>query len=86
MISLQKSVSKLLRRSIIYLDKLKGSITESEYDRFYTTLKDKLADINSQLNQPQESEDNYYITAKYILDLVNRAHDLFTSSEVKDSL
>ena len=32
----------------------------------------------------QEAEDNYYITAKYILDLANRAYDLFLSSELDE--
>lgn len=32
----------------------------------------------------QEAEDNYYITAKYILDLASRAYDLFVSSEVEE--
>lgn len=32
----------------------------------------------------QEAEDNYYITAKYLLELANRAYDLFVSSEVTE--
>lgn len=32
----------------------------------------------------QNAEDNYYITAKYVLDLANRAYDLFKSSEVEE--
>ena len=36
------------------------------------------------LSQLQEAEDNYYITAKYILDLSSRAYDLFVSSEVEE--
>lgn len=32
----------------------------------------------------QEAEDNYYITAKYLLDLANRAYELFKSSEVEE--
>ncbi len=70
----------------LYLDKLTGRITESEYDRFYTSLRDQLTDLNIQLSQLQEAEDNYNITAKYVLDLANRAHDLFESSEVFDVL
>ena len=29
----------------LYMDKLKGRITESEYDRYYTTFRDQLTDI-----------------------------------------
>jgi len=32
----------------------------------------------------QEVEDNYYITAKYLLELANRAYELFESSEVEE--
>ena len=32
----------------------------------------------------QEAEDNYYITAKYLLELANRAYGLFISSEVEE--
>ncbi len=53
----------------LYFDKLQGRITESEYDRFYQTLRDKLEDINIRLDQLQEADDNYYITSKYVLDL-----------------
>jgi hypothetical protein len=41
-------------------------------------------DINVCLDQLQEAEDNYYLTAKYVLELVNRAYDLFISSEVEE--
>jgi len=32
----------------------------------------------------QEAEDNYYITAKYLLELANRAYELFVRSEVEE--
>lgn len=32
----------------------------------------------------QEAEDNYYITAKYLLELASRAYELFISSEVTE--
>jgi len=68
----------------LYLDKLKMRITESDYDRFYTSLREKLNMITLQLSKLQDAEDNYYITAKYILDLSTRAYDLFKSSEVEE--
>ena len=77
-----KETTKMLDN--LYLDKLKMRITESDYDRFYTDLRDQLANINSQLSKLQEAEDNYYITAKYVLDIATRAYDLFESSEVEE--
>lgn len=67
----------------LYLDKLKMRITESAYDKFYISLRDQLADINSRLSTLQEVDHNYYITTKYILSLANKAHELFESSEVE---
>ena len=51
---------------------------------FTTSLRDQVTDITIRLEQLQEAEDNYYITAKYVLDLTNRAYDLFMSSEVEE--
>jgi site-specific DNA recombinase len=77
-----KEIIKMLDN--LYMDKLKMRITESDYDRFYTSLRDKLDTVNIQLSKLQEAEDNYYITSKYILDLSIRAYDLFKSSEVEE--
>lgn len=41
-------------------------------------------DIESRLSLLHEAEDNYYITAKYVLELVRKAYDLFESSEVDE--
>ena len=60
----------------LYLDKLKGRITESEYDKFYTSLVMKVP-IMLRLDQLQQAENNYYITAKYVLDLMSRISDDF---------
>lgn len=77
----QKTITKMLDN--LYLDKLKGSITVRDYDKFFQTLNDQSLDINIRLEQLQEAENNYYITAKYVLDLTNRAYELFVSSEVE---
>lgn len=78
----QKTVTKMMNN--LYLDKLKGSITETEYDNFYNTFRQQLTDINIKLDLLQEADDNYYITTKHLLELTNRAHDLFMSSEVEE--
>ncbi len=68
----------------LYLDKLDGSITSDGYDKFYQSFRDKISEIDTRLGTLQEAEDNYYVTAKYLLDLSNRAYDLFKSSEVEE--
>jgi len=78
----QKKLTKMLDN--LYFDKLKGRITESEYDKFYQTLRDELEEINIKLDQLQEADDTYFITSKYILDLSSRAFELFKSSEVEE--
>lgn len=32
----------------------------------------------------QEADDNYYITAQYLVELANKAYDIFKSSEVEE--
>ena len=78
----QKTLTKMMDN--LYLDKLKGTISEEDYERFYTDFKDKKDDINTRLIKLQNAENDYYITAKYLLELANRAHTLFESSEVEE--
>ena len=68
----------------IYIDRLDGRITDDEYDKFYQSFREKVAEIDTQLSMLQEAEDNYYLSAKYILELANRAYELFESSEVEE--
>lgn len=82
LISDQKTLTKMMDN--LYMDKLKGRITENEYDRFYQSLREQVTDVGIRIEQLQEAEDNYYITAKYVLNLTNRAHELFLSSEVEE--
>lgn len=68
----------------IYLDKLDGRITDDQYDNFYQSFREHIAEVDTKMAMLQEAEDNYYITTKYLLDLANRAYDLFVSSEVEE--
>lgn len=54
------------------------------YDKFYSNFREQLENLNSRITQLEEAENNYYITAKYLLALTNRAYDLFKSSEVEE--
>ncbi len=68
----------------LYMDKLKGSITENDYSKFFEKFKDEQTDLNFRLTQLQEAENNYYITAKCVLDLTTKVFDVFKSSEVDE--
>ncbi len=59
-------------------------ITDEGYDKFYQSLRDKITEIDTRLSMLQEAEDNYYITAKYLLELSKRAYELFARSEVDE--
>ena len=67
----------------LYLDKLKGRITEHDHDKFYNSLKEQRTDIEVQLTALQEADENYYLTSRYILQLVSQTKELFESSEVE---
>lgn len=73
----------LILEENLYLDKLKGRITDDQYDKFYQSFRDQISEIDAKLALLQDAEDNYYTTAKYLLGLANRAYDLFISSEVE---
>lgn len=78
----QKKMTSMMDN--LYLDKLKGKINDEKYDKFSTSLTTETDNLNLKLKQLQEAETNYYITAKYILELTNKAHELFISSEVEE--
>lgn len=68
----------------LYLDKLRGCITEREYDKNYQSLRCQRDDLGLKDAQLKEAEDIYFITAKYVLELVNRVYELFFGSEVQE--
>ena len=67
----------------LYFDRLDGRITESEYDNYHQQFRDKLNDIEARLALLKDAEDNYYITATYLLKLATHAHEIFVSSKAE---
>jgi site-specific DNA recombinase len=78
----QKMVTKMMDN--LYWDKLKGKIAEIEYDRHYQKLREQMASVNASIERLQNAENNYFITAKYLLELSRRAYDLFIGSEIEE--
>ena len=72
------------RKEKVYMDHLDGRITDDEYGKYYNMFIAQIADIDGRLVLLENAEDNYYITAKYILELANRAYDLFKCSEIEE--
>lgn len=71
------------RIDALYMEKLDGSITGIRYDEYYHSFREELAEIDARLHLLQDAEDNYFLTANYLLKLAARAHELFISSEVE---
>lgn len=67
----------------MYMDKLDGRITADEYDNLYKEFKSRIDETDRKLFNLQKAEDDYYITSNYLLQLANRAYDLFISSEME---
>ncbi|MBY0110020.1 MAG: recombinase family protein [Candidatus Babeliaceae bacterium] len=78
----QRDLTKMM--DSLYMDKLRGRITEADYDRFYQSFCEQRDDINSRIGKLQQAENNYYITAKHILGITSKAHELFIGSEVEE--
>ena len=78
----QKELSKMMDN--LYMDKLRGKIDEEKFDSFHQMFTQEKEKIASQLSQLQEAEDNYYLTAKYVLELTDKAYDLFMGSELEE--
>ena len=68
----------------LYIDKLKGRITDKEYDKFYQDFKAQLDSVNHIMAQLEEANDNYEILVKHLLILTNQAFELFVCSEVDE--
>ncbi|HML19701.1 MAG TPA: zinc ribbon domain-containing protein [Candidatus Dependentiae bacterium] len=77
----QKNITLMIDN--LYLDKLKGKISEERYDTIYASLNQQMEEINVRLARLQAADKDYYLTAKYILEISSKAHDLFMSSEVE---
>lgn len=59
-------------------------ITNEQYGNYYKLFRNQLADIDARLVLLQNAEDNYYVTAKYVLEIANKAYDLFKCSEMEE--
>ena len=68
----------------MYMDRLDGRITADGYDKMYKGFREKIDGIDSKLSNLQKAEDDYYLTSKYLLELTQKAYNLFVSSEIEE--
>ena len=68
----------------LYMDKLRGELLRANMTSITSQSVTNVMNLTVKVDQLQEAEDNYFITAKYVLELINRAYELFMSSEVEE--
>ncbi|NMA05724.1 MAG: recombinase family protein [Acholeplasmataceae bacterium] len=70
--------------SIMYDDRLSGSITIDFYDKKFKELMEKKQENEFKMKRLNNANKNYYITANTILSLAQRASEIFGSSEIEE--
>lgn len=68
----------------MYEDKLDGTISSEFYDKKRKEYREKQRSITQQLEKLDRVDETYYYTASTLLELANRAYDLFLSSEPEE--
>jgi len=68
----------------MYEDKLDGKITEGVFNKLSENYRLKQQELRGEISKLGVADEEYYITAEYILKLANRAYDLFMSSEADE--
>jgi site-specific DNA recombinase len=82
---LQRDYKRLETRiETMYEDKLDGSITESFYNKKREEYRERQKELSVKISRLSIADDEYYLTSEYLLQLANRAYDLFVSSEVDE--
>lgn len=72
------------RLEIMYTDRLEGRLATDDYDRMVRKYKDEQQNLLMQYEEHSEADKNFYITANKVLDLSQRAWELFQNSEPKE--
>lgn len=74
---IDKKLSNLLNLRI------DDSITQNEYDKKATELKQEKKDLELEIQQFDNADETFAITVQYLLDLCSKAHELFKSSKAE---
>lgn len=75
-------IDKLQRRiEKAYEDKLDGSITTEQYNKFRENWTKQKEEYEAKLARISKADKEYYITASYLLELASLSYELFLGSE-----
>jgi len=61
-----------------------GIITKDIYDKKLKEYKEKLAEIEEKMKIYSSQDENFYLTAEIVLNLCNRAYEIFENSEITE--
>jgi site-specific DNA recombinase len=70
--------------SIMYEDRLSGSITIDFYNKKFSEFMEKKQENEFKMKKLNNANKNYYITANTILSLAQKASEIFESSEIEE--
>jgi len=70
-------------RPYLYLCTSSWRITQDEYDKKATDLKQRQHDLNTELLQHTDADEKFAYTLTTLLNISSRAYELFESSEVE---
>ncbi len=65
----------------LYEDRLVGRITTDQYDEYVTQLEARQQELNDRLKLLTSDNKSFQLTASYLLDLAQRAEELFKESD-----
>ncbi len=82
--AMRKEYDQIQKKLDILLEALLAqSITQSEYDKKARELKQRQHEINQQQNNLDSADEDFAISLKLVLELVNNAGRLFRSSKIE---
>ncbi len=85
--ALERKLSTIHNRlQIMYEDRLDKRITTQEYDKLCLIYKEEEEKILEQLNNHSKANQDFYITAGTVIDLSQRAWELFKGSETGEKV
>ena len=83
--SLKSEYSKYENRlEQLYEDKIDGTISKEFYDKKYEEYRNAQEDIRIRVENLERVDDDYYSNANTLLELANRARELFLGSELDE--
>jgi len=68
----------------MYEDKLDGNISEDLYNKKSEEYRLQQQTLRDKISRLGMADEEYYLTSEYLLQLANRAYDLFLSSEAEE--